>query len=101
LPKHNQTWGIYIQGLVGVLQDYKEAVKWFRRAARSEFPEIAQSAKEHAHEVETKLEEQRIAEQGIQPERQKEFLNIVKTHADKYKSGKSEIKKSLYRKKKN
>jgi hypothetical protein len=36
---------------------------------------------------------------GVKPERQKEFLNIVKTHADKYAKGKSEIKRSLYRKK--
>jgi hypothetical protein len=36
---------------------------------------------------------------GFMPEQQKEFLNIVKTHADKYKNAKSEIKKSLYRKK--
>jgi hypothetical protein len=39
------------------------------------------------------------AMKGIKPEIQKEFLNIVKTHADKYAKGKSEIKKSLYRKK--
>jgi hypothetical protein len=47
-------------------------------------------------------EEQRIADnamKGVKPERQKEFLSIVKTHADKYAKGKSEIKKSLYRKK--
>ena len=47
-------------------------------------------------------EEKRIldnAKKGVKPEKQKEFLNIVKTHADKYAKGKTEIKRSLYRKK--
>jgi hypothetical protein len=47
-------------------------------------------------------EEQRIVDnamKGIKPERQKEFLSIVKTHADKYAKTKKEIKRSLYRKK--
>ncbi len=47
-------------------------------------------------------EKQRIVDnamKGIKPERQKEFLSIVKTHADKYAKTKKEIKRSLYRKK--
>jgi hypothetical protein len=37
--------------------------------------------------------------QGIQPETQKEFLNIVLSYRDKYKNSKNEIKKTLQRKK--
>ena len=35
------------------------------------------------------------------PEKQKEFLNIIKTYADKYENAKTDLKKSFQRKKRN
>jgi uncharacterized protein YjbI with pentapeptide repeats len=39
------------------------------------------------------------ARKGVVPDMQKEFVNIVSTHAEKYKKAKNQIKKSLIRKK--
>ena len=39
------------------------------------------------------------ASQSITPERQKEFLDIISTYAEKYTNTKNEMKKSLQRKK--
>ena len=68
--------------------------------------------KQAVHQIEKKIEKKRIADakrkeeqqfkqamKGNKSERQKEFLQIVKIHAEKYKNAKNQIKKSLYRKK--
>ena len=41
------------------------------------------------------------ASKGFIPEKQKEFLNIIKTYADKYENAKTDLKKSFQRKKRN
>jgi uncharacterized protein len=93
-----------------VLEDFKEQgpkrIAGFKAAEEQRIAE-AKAAEEQRIAEAKAAEEQRIAEdeeinnsmKGIKPERQKEFLKIVSTHAEKYKKTKKEIKKSLYRKK--
>jgi uncharacterized protein YjbI with pentapeptide repeats len=57
--------------------------------------EVLKRVEENRLAAQAEAEEKRLAEE----QRQKEFLNIVSSHAEKYKNAKNEIKKSLYRKK--
>jgi hypothetical protein len=50
-------------------------------------------------EAKAAWEEFNKAKQGIKPERQKVFLNIILSHAKKYKKAKNQVKKSMYREK--
>jgi TonB family protein len=103
------------RGVFSAKKGVKEILRRIEEEEKCRADEKCQTEKERLAKIERLAEEKLIADEiataekriaklnnatkGIKPERQKEFLNIVKTHADKYAKGKSEIKKSLYRKK--
>jgi uncharacterized protein len=85
------TLGALYEAGKGVPQDFKEAVKWVKLAAEQGIADAMVALKE----LETRMAEEKLLAEA----RQKDFLNIISSHAEKYKNAKNEIKKSLYRKK--
>ena len=114
LSKQGNGEASYLAGLVWAMDsDFDKAMKYFKLSTEQKFltgydeiiPCLELIISDHTSATGitkkgkiAKVELEKIKKIS-EKERQKEFLNIVKIHAEKYKNAKNQIKKSFYRKK--